>query len=100
MNLSQEQQGVLVALIEGSGLKAHRYLDGAKIYRLHSLSDDTVQEISSDTIERLRNAGLIVSNMKFPVATYMLTPKGAHMAATLANSAQQPLTPRTYRDHH
>ena len=46
MKLSDTQQHVLLALVRGATLKAHRYLDGAKSYKLHLL-DGAVETISS-----------------------------------------------------
>jgi hypothetical protein len=102
--LSAEEKRILAAMLEGSQLKSHRYLDGEKTYRLHPLNEDTNQgdgqsvalsiPVSSTAVESLRERGLIESNMKFPAATYLLTPKGERKAASLASSPLRPLTTR------
>jgi hypothetical protein len=66
---------VLQAMAGGWTLKAHRYLDGRKEYRLHSL-DGTSEAVAQQTVEGLSEAGLIDSNKKFPAATFWLTEKG------------------------
>ena len=74
--LSRKAERVLAALSQGATLKAHRDLDGVKVYKLHF--SETAQEnvIEDRVIDRLWQRGLISSNMKFPVATYMLTEAG------------------------
>jgi len=70
----------------GWTLKAHRYLDGRKEYRLHSLEGD-IEVVAPATVQSLAERGLIDSNKKFPAATFWLTEKGrAAIAAAAANS--------------
>jgi hypothetical protein len=59
----------------GGTLKAHRYLDGRKEYRLHALSGES-ELVAPQTVEALVEAGQIDSNKKFPAATFWLTAKG------------------------
>ena len=59
----------------GWTLKAHRYLDGRKEYRLHSLAGEN-QIVVPTTVEALVQNGLIDSNKKFPAATFWLTDRG------------------------
>jgi len=75
MRLSAEARHVLQALAGGSFLKSHRYLDGTKVYRLHSLSGQS-EDVQRATVDALVRHGLVTSNQKFPVATYMLTDRG------------------------
>jgi hypothetical protein len=72
----------LLRLYQGDALKDHRYLDGKKLYRLHPL-DGPPQTVRRTTVEALRRRGLVESNKKFPAATYLLTPAGRALAATL-----------------
>lgn len=59
----------------GSTLKAHRYLDGTKEYRLHTI-DRPAEIVERSIVELLQEQGLIDSNKKFPTATYWLTEAG------------------------
>lgn len=95
MKLSSVQQQVLQLVINGWTLKSHRYLDGRKVYQLHSLAG-TVEPIRRATVEALRRQGLIDSNKKFPAATYLLTEKGRQVASQLAEIKDQPLTAKNY----
>jgi hypothetical protein len=74
------QTKILRALLHGSTLKSHRYLDGVKIYQLHAL-DETTEPVEQRVVEALQARGLITSNQKFPVATYVLTEQGRDLAA-------------------
>lgn len=67
---------MLLAMGEGATLKSHRFLDGEKVYRLHSLDGERVESVEQVMVESLRELGLIVGNMKFPAGTYLLTDKG------------------------
>ena len=78
--LSPTQQTLLLALSNGSTLKAHRYLDGRKVYKLHPLTGPA-QTVRRPTVECLRRYGLIDSNKKFPAATYLLTAAGKARAS-------------------
>ena len=70
------------AMAGGSTLKAHRYLDGRKEYRLHASGGSEL--VAPATVEALVDSGLIDSNKKFPAATFWLTDKGrAAVAARL-----------------
>jgi hypothetical protein len=66
---------VLEAMAGGWTLKAHRYLDGGKEYRLHAL-DGASEIVAPETVQSLAEQGLIDSNKKFPAATFWLTEKG------------------------
>jgi hypothetical protein len=78
--LSKRQKDVLHLVQTGWTLKSHRYLDGEKIYRLHSLSGE-VMDLPDRVVEPLIERGLFQSNQKFPAATLLLTPQGRVMAA-------------------
>lgn len=69
------EDALLRKMAEGATLKVHRELDGSKVHRLHPLSGP-VQTVDDDAVWGLKRRGLIESNMKFPVATYLLTEKG------------------------
>ena len=74
---------MLQAMSGGWTLKAHRYLDGRKEYRLHSLAGETTV-VAPKTVQALADSGQIDSNKKFPAATFWLTDKGrAAVAAKL-----------------
>jgi hypothetical protein len=75
MPLSGERGRILMAMAAGTTLKAHRYLDGRKLYRLHALEGIT-EEVGEEDVQRLVDQGLIDSNKKFPAATFWLTEKG------------------------
>jgi hypothetical protein len=80
--LTPTQTRLLRSLASGAMLKSHRYLDGTKIHKLYALhgASETVRQ---PTVECLRRHGLIESNKKFPVATYLLTDRGRTVAARL-----------------
>ena len=65
----------MIAIAHGDFLKAHRDVDGNKIYRLHPLHGDAAT-VSGDDVQALCDLGLIDSNKKFPAATFWLTDKG------------------------
>ena len=73
----------------GWTLKAHRYLDGRKEYRLHSL-EGTSEAVAPETVQALSEAGLIDSNKKFPAATFWLTDKGRSAVAGLTHPPDYP----------
>jgi hypothetical protein len=75
MRLTAEQRTLLRAMANGSTLKAHRYLDGTKEYRLHPL-DRPAEIVERSVVEVLQEHGLIDSNKKFPAATFWLTEAG------------------------
>ena len=78
--LTAAQRRVLRAILGGQTLKAHRDVDGAKLYRLHSL-DGGVETVAAGTVQSLVAAGLLDSNKKFPAATFWLTEAGRQAAA-------------------
>ncbi len=71
---------ILCALADGAALKSHRYLDGTKIYQLHSLAG-AVEPVPKRLVDALLRCGYITSNQKFPAATYSLTEPGRAVAA-------------------
>ncbi|MBI3241532.1 MAG: hypothetical protein HYZ49_04480 [Chloroflexi bacterium] len=75
MNLSNAQQKLLLAIADGHFLKAHRDVNGGKVYKLHPLEGEA-QEVAPADVEALGEAGLIDSNKKFPAATFWLTERG------------------------
>ena len=77
--LNAEAREVLRALAGDHWLKAHRYLDGTKVFRLHGL-DGRSQSVSRAAVDALLAAGLVSSNQKFPAATYTLTAAGRWQA--------------------
>lgn len=81
MSFSQTQKSLLIGLYHGSTLKVHRYLDGAKVIKLHPLNGPA-ETINRTTLNLLRLRGLIHSNHKFPAATYVLTETGRRVAAS------------------
>ncbi len=83
MRLSGEQKRVLHALAKGRILKAHRHLDGTKIFLLHAL-DGPPEAVRGEVIAALEKRRLIDSNKKFPVATFLLTDTGRAVIAALA----------------
>jgi hypothetical protein len=97
MHLNQTEKTLLTALLQGSTLKSHRYLDGVKLYHLHPLDSSPVQAVEPALVEQLKAKGLIDSNMKFPAATYLLTQAGAAVAVQLAPASHVPLTTRPPR---
>ncbi len=79
MRLTESQYRVLAALAGGWALKAHRFLDGRKLYQLHPPAGPAAS-VSASTVAALVERGLIDSNKKFPVATFWLTPAGKEAA--------------------
>jgi hypothetical protein len=96
MRLSKDHRKLLVSLAHGSTLKVHRDMHGAKVYKLHPLHKASAEMIPTATVEHLRKHKLIDSNMKFPAAVYLLTGRGATIAARLSNASISPLGPRNY----
>jgi hypothetical protein len=82
--LSEEQKQILGAMRSGWTLKSHRYLDGRKVYRLHSLNEE-ILDLPERVVKPLIERGLLQSNQKFPAATFLLTPQGRVMAAQVAS---------------
>ena len=85
--MTPSERHILRAIAAGWTLKAHRELDGAKIYRLHPLDDSSPQQVEQRTVESLRDQGLLDSNKKFPAATYLLTEKGRQVVTGLGEDA-------------
>ena len=75
MTLSGSQKKLLFAIADGDFLKAHRDVEGRKIYKLHPLTGEAVT-IAPGDVEALGDHKLIDSNKKFPAATFWLTEKG------------------------
>lgn len=75
MGLSPEAVQILDAVHQGAAVKAHRTLDGAKIHKVHPLQADAF-EVSEAAVRALEKRGWLRSNLKFPVATYLLTEQG------------------------
>jgi hypothetical protein len=96
MRLRSEEKEILRALVSGYQLKSHRELDGSKLYALHNASDNSTRPVSVSSIERLRDLEFIAGNMKFPAATYLLTPKGERVAASLIPSPLRPILARLF----
>lgn len=96
MRLSDAQRAILVALQAGDRLQVHRTIDGEKLYLLHRLDESDASVVSAAVVAHLERNGLIESNMKFPVATFLLTDKGAAAAAKITGSAQMPMGPRNF----
>ncbi len=94
MKLSPAETELLTALAGGYHLKTHRTLDGTKVSRLHAADGAVVREIPAKVVQRLARRGLLVDNMKFPAATYLLTEEGARLASTLTREGNSPLTTR------
>lgn len=76
MGLSQEAIQILHAVRQGASVKAHREIDGTKIHKVHPLQADAFV-VSEAAVRLLEKQGWLRSNMKFPVATYLLTEKGS-----------------------
>jgi hypothetical protein len=96
MLLFEAHRKLLISLAQGSTLKVHRDMHGAKVYKLHALHDALAEMIPAATVDHLRKHKLIDSNMKFPAAVYLLTDKGAALAARLGNSSVAPLGPHNF----
>ena len=91
-----EERMLLVDLITGAVLKAHRDLDGTKIHKLHR-SGQAPTVIDEQTVRRLEEKKLIQSNMKFPAATYLLTIHGVTLARELSGVQDEPVVVRLGR---
>jgi len=85
MELTFAQQKLLLAVAHDHFLKAHRDLEGSKVYKLHPLQGEP-EIINAEDVESLTDAGLIDSNKKFPAATFWLTEKGRQHVAQLTHS--------------
>jgi len=95
VQFSPAQRRVLVLLAAGEALlKAHRDIEGSKVYRLHPL-DGAPETVERATVESLVDAGLLDSNKKFPAATFMLTDRGRACTAVLITGNIRGLSMRT-----
>lgn len=84
LKLSDAEKKLLRTIANGYTLKSHRYIDGTKVYQLHSL-DGSIEDISRETVQVLQDRHLIDSNKKFPAATYWLTDAGRRWLNGQAN---------------
>lgn len=75
MALSSEQARILRVMAAGWSLKAHRDIEGGKVYRLHPLEGEA-EVVEAETVLGLVERGLLDSNKKFPAATFWLTDLG------------------------
>lgn len=82
MTLTHSQRKLLLAMAGGHFLKSHRYLDGTKVFQLHSLDGQT-RPIAQGDVMKLVDSGYVSSNQKFPAATFMLTDAGREAAAAI-----------------
>jgi len=94
--LTSAEKAVLRALMEGSTLKSQRTLHGQKHYRLHPLAREP-EKIDAAVIDRLTARGLLLSNQKFPVATFLLTERGRSVARRLLPGHDNPLGATNFR---
>ena len=78
-SLTGEQVRILRAVAGGWTLKAHRDVDGGKVYRLHPL-EGTAEVVRAEAVLGLVERGLLDSNKKFPAATFWLTDLGRQTA--------------------
>jgi hypothetical protein len=78
-SMSGEQVRILRAVVRGWTLKAHRDLEGGKIYRLHPLEGEA-EVVRAEAVQGLVDRGLVDSNKKFPAATFWLTELGRRTA--------------------
>ena len=92
---SREAAELLRELAAGTTLKVHRDVDGGKVHRLHSLTGMD-RDVDERLVVVLKRQGLIESNMKFPVATYLLTEKGGRKVGQLARKSGKPISSRSY----
>lgn len=98
MKLTEVEKRVLKVIVQGWTLKSHRFLDGRKVYRLHPLDEGDEESVAWETVDALREKGLIDSNKKFPAATYLLTERGREVVEGSGFSAEQhPLTASGWR---
>ncbi len=85
-HLSSAHRRVLLALAGGWALKAHRDIEGRKVFQLHH-SDGRTEPVGWDVAEYLAEHGLIDSNKKFPAATFWLTEGGKVVVAELSRDS-------------
>lgn len=89
MRLTRRQMGLLWALAEGHALKAHRDVEGGKVYRLHRL-DGSTEDVAESDVRRLIDHRLIDSNKKFPAATFFLTERSVELLRKTSSAAPLP----------
>jgi hypothetical protein len=77
--LTGEQMRILRAVAGGWTLKAHRDVEGGKIYRLYPL-EGLAEVVRAEAVLGLVERGLLDSNKKFPAATFWLTERGQEAA--------------------
>ncbi len=82
MRPSKLHKRLLLAIAGQAFLKAHRDIEGNKIYMLHLL-DGGEEMIPPAAVAYLVDHRLIDSNKKFPATTYWLTALGAELAKGL-----------------
>ena len=88
MRLTRREFGLLRSLAEGHTLKAHRDIDGNKVYRLRR-TDGRTEEVPAELVQHLVERRLLDSNKKFPAATFYLTDRAIEaIKATSAVSAK------------
>jgi hypothetical protein len=92
--LTTAEQSLLRALVSGQHLRADRTMDGGKTCWLHDSRGVSQAAVATDVVERLCTAGLLVGNLKFPRASYLLTAAGARIAARLSDRPLHPLVAR------
>ena len=95
MNLTAVQKRILRAIAAGATLKAHRSLDGEKLYRLHYLAGE-IEKVGDAAVANLEEQQLLHSNQKFPAATFLLTDRGRKAAADLVGEEVKPLGARNF----
>ena len=96
MTLSPAQAHILSHIGLGWTLKAHRDLEGAKIYQLHPLDDAAPQRVRPTVVQALVKAGYLPSSWKFPANTFYLTDKGRAAAEALLGHPIKPLGTQGY----
>lgn len=84
MELTFAQQRLLLAIAGDYFLKAHRDIEGQKVYQLHPLQGEA-ETVNADDVQSLVDTGLIDSNKKFPAATFWLTEQGKQLATQLSH---------------
>lgn len=93
--LPQAERRVLKAIADGWTLRSQRFLDGRKLYFLHALSGEK-EAVAPSVVQGLLRRGLVQSNQKFPVATYLLTDRGRRLLRLLGDVAPGPISARNF----
>jgi len=89
-----KMNALLIALLDGAVLKAHRTLDGEKRHQLY-VAGEAARAVDERLVRHLEQKQWIQSNMKFPAATYLLTAQGMVAARSLTSTRAAPLVVRT-----